>query len=425
MKRIVIAPLVLALLATACGGSGDEEAAGGEVLRADVPRATVAPAAVEPAVASVNRVGTDLYRRLAAETGNIVLSPTSIATALAMARAGAAGLTATEMDSVLAVTDPAALHAGMNALDQALAARSGPQPQDDGTTVEVTLTSANSLWAQTDRTYEQLFLDLLASQYGAGLRTVDYERDPEAARAAINGWVAEETRDRIPELLPEGSVQPETRLTLVNAVYLKAPWRYAFAEGGTQPGPFTKTDGTTVQVPLMALDERLPYARGAGWQAVELPYAGGDLAMLVLVPDAGELTAFEQALTADQLAQIAGSLQATQVALRLPKWDTERELSLRDALAALGMPTAFTDAADFSGMTTEEPLQIADVIHQANITVDEKGTEAAAATAVVMEATAAAPQPVELTVDRPFVFALRDTATGAVLFLGRVTDPSA
>lgn len=425
MKRTVFATLVLALLGAACGG-GSEEAAGADLLTSDVPRSPVGDTAqLEAAVATTNGVGADLYRRFATDRpdANLVLSPTSIATALAMVRAGARGATAEEMDRMLSVTDPDGLHRGMNALDQALAARSRTVQLGDGSPAQVSLESANSVWGQRDLGYEQAFLDTLASQYGAGLRVVDFEEDPEAARQAINDWVATETKDRIPELLPEGSIDTLTRLALVNAVYLKAPWLFPFDADATSPGPFTKLDGTTVDVPMMRLFELLPYAKGEGWQAVSLPYAGGDLSMLVVVPDT--LPAFETTLTADRVAEIVGALSTgLQVNLQLPSWDTESALSLKDALAALGMPTAFTDAADFSGMTTEEALRIAEVIHQANITVDEEGTEAAAATAAIMRATSAPFETVDLTVDRPFVFALLDNETGAVLFLGRVVDPA-
>jgi serpin B len=208
----------------------------------------------------------------------------------------------------------------------------------------------------------------------------------------------------------------------VNAIYLKAPWLTAFTAEATKPGTFTRADGSTVEVPLMQTGDTMRYAEGTGWRAVEIPYIGGSLAMTVIVPD--DLAAYEQALTADQLASITGALAERPVSLTFPKFSIETKAQLADVLGALGMPTAFSDAADFSGITTAEQLQISDVIHQANIDVDEKGTEAAAATAVVMRAGAAPAEPVTMKVDRPFLFALRDVPTGAILFLGRVADPS-
>ena len=339
-----------------------------------------------------------------------------------MARAGARGQTAAEMDAVLRdlASDE---HAGwLNALDQALASRSGTFEDLGGNALPVALRIANAPFAQRGMPLEPAYLEALAARYGAGLRLVDYVADTEGARQLINGWVSDQTEQRIPELLVPGVLTPESRLTLVNAIYLKAPWLEPFAVEATAPGTFTRADGSTVEVPLMAASAAMPYASGAGWQAVEIPYIGGSLAMTVIVPD--DLAAFEAALTVDQLASITDALAETQVTLTFPKFSIETKARLADVLAALGMPSAFGDGADFSGITTAEQLVISDVIHQANIDVDEKGTEAAAATAVVMRATGMPVEPVTVRVDRPFLFALRDVPTGAVLFLGRVGDPS-
>ncbi|HEX9258394.1 MAG TPA: serpin family protein, partial [Acidimicrobiales bacterium] len=242
----------------------------------------------------------------------------------------------------------------------------------------------------------------------------------------INGWVADQTAQRIPELIAQGVLDGMTRLTLVNAVYLKAAWRQPFYEGATKDAPFNRADGSIVDVPLMALSERLRYGKGDGWQAVELPYVGGSLAMTIVVPDRGALATFEQGFDLATIENVVAALSPRQVDLRLPKFDVEQSLQLNDALVALGMPDAFDpDRADFSPMLGTEKLYISDVIHQANMTVDEKGTEAAAATAIVMRATSAPIDPVQLTVDRPFLVLLRDLPTGAILFAGRIADPSA
>jgi serpin B len=286
----------------------------------------------------------------------------------------------------------------------------------------VALRIANAPFAQRGMPLEAAYLGALASRYGAGLRVVDYQGAAEAARKLINGWVDGQTEHRIPELLVPGVLTPATRLALVNAIYLKAPWQDAFPVDATKPGGFTRADGSIVQVPTMATTAAMRYAAGTGWKAVELPYVGGSLAMTVIVPD--DLTIFERTLTADQLATITGSLADGQVVLSLPKFSIETKAELADILAKLGMPTAFSEAADFTGITTAERLAISNVIHQANIDVDEKGTTAAAATAVVMRATAILAQPVTVRVDRPYLFALRDVPTGAILFLGRVGDPS-
>jgi len=268
---------------------------------------------------------------------------------------------------------------------------------------------------------ETAYLEALASRFDTGVRLVDYVAQPEAARALINSWVDDQTEHRIPELLVPGIITSDTRLTLVNAIYLKAPWQTPFQPSATRPGTFTLADGSTVEVPMMAARTSLPYAAGNGWQAVELPYIGHALALTVIMPD--DLAAFESSLTADQLAAIIEDLGEYNVTLTFPKFGIETKAMLAALLAALGMPSAFDGRADFSGITTAEALLISDVVHQANIDVDEKGTEAAAATAVVMRG-GAAPQSVTLHVDRPFLFALRDVPTGAVLFLGRVLDPS-
>ena len=282
------------------------------------------------------------------------------------------------------------------------------------------------MWGQFDIDWLAPFLDTLAVNYGAGMRLTDYRTDPEAARVEINRWVGEQTSQRIPELLAAGAVSPATVLTLVNAIYLKAPWLEPFSEDATTPGSFTTADGTTRQVPIMHTNHTRPYAAGDGWQAVELAYVGNALAMTLLVPDAGRLAEVESALAGGLFDTAVAELKPRDVKLGLPKFDIETKAQLSKVMAALGMPTAFDpDTADFSAMTNDLKLFIDLIVHQANITVDEKGTEAAAATAVVMVGTAAPSEPpVTLEIDRPFLVAVRDVPTGAVLFLGRIADPS-
>ena len=419
MKLAALLSLVMVLSACTPAGS-----TGGDITlaRADVPRASASPDDAAAAGAAITAFGLDLYRAIAEGQTNVVLSPTSIALALAMARAGARGETAAEMDAVMRGLASDENAAWLNALDQALATRSGTFKDDSGQALAVALRIANAPFAQQGMPLEKAYLDALASRYGAGLRLVDYVNATEAARKLINGWVDDQTEQRIPELLVPGVLTEDTRLALVNAIYLKAPWQTPFSAEATKPGTFTLADGSTVEVPMMQVGEAMRHAAGSGWQAVEIPYIGGTLAMTVIVPD--DLATFEQALTADQLAAITGALAKGQVALTFPKFSIETKAQLADILKALGMPTAFSDAADFSGITTAERLAISDVIHQANIDVDEKGTEAAAATAVVMRELSAPAEPLTVAVDRPFLFALRDVPTGAILFLGRVADPS-
>jgi serpin B len=222
--------------------------------------------------------------------------------------------------------------------------------------------------------------------------------------------------------LGTGVLSAMTRMVLVNTIYLKAPWASAFSKSSTAPASFTRSDGSTVQVDMMHQQNSMTYAEATGWKAVVMPYVGGELEMALIVPDAGKL--------ADSITDLGPTLTAlaaartTMVQLAMPKFDFGTKTELSKALGQLGMPTAFTDSADFGAMTKTEPLFISAVVHQANITVDEEGTVAAAATAAVMSATAMPAQPIALTIDRPFVMAIRDAKTGAVLFLGTINDPT-
>ena len=423
-----LAGLLALVLAAGCGTAAPGSPGPGDIELAatNIPHLSGTPADASNAGAAVNAFGLDLYAAVAAADpdANLVISPASIAIALSMARAGARGQTAAEMDAVLRDLGTDEHAAWLAALDAALNSRTGTFRDRSGEEQQVTLRIVNAPFAQRGLTLEDPFLDALAERFGAGLRLVDYVAAAEDARRLINAWVADQTEDRIEELLAQGTIDDLTRLVLVNAIYLKAAWQTPFGEEATAPAPFTRLDGSTVDVPMMQGGGALPYAAGDGWRAVELPYVGGNLAMLVIVPD--DLAAFEPAFDEAALDAIVSGLGSREVILGMPKFGTESQLELNDVLAAMGMPTAFDEvAADFSGITTEERLFIGAVVHQANIDVDEKGTEAAAATAVVMQATAAPHDTVTLTVDRPFLFALRDTDTGAVLFLGRVADPSA
>jgi serpin B len=414
--RPIVAAAIAGLLFSACGGP-----AAAQEIRSDVPRASATLAAAQDVRAAMDAFSADLYKILAREPGNVVLSPYSVAVALAMTRTGAVGETATQMDTVLHAALSKDINAGFNALDQALAKRPGKYRVGDQN-LELELATANRLWGQKDLAFEQAFLDTLAKEYGAGMQIVDYKTAHEAARRAINDWVAARTRDRIKDLIAEGVLGSDSRLVLTNAIYLKAAWMLQFNDA--VPGTFHRADGSQVQAELMSMSEILGYGAGDGYQAVRLPYAGG-LSMVVIVPDAGRLSTFERGLDGAAMRRIASGLNNTQVVLTMPKFSFRSNAKLKTALAEMGMPIAFTDRADFSGMTKQEPLEIADVIHQAFIAVDEKGTEAAAATAVVMRLTSAPQRQVELKIDRPFLFTIQDDETGAALFMGRVTDPKA
>lgn len=397
-----------------------------ELAIADVPRSEASPDDARSASEGINALGLDMLRSLAAENTNTVISPASIAIALAMARAGANGRTASEMDAVMRGIGAPENAAWLNALDQVLASRSGSFPDMSGETRDVTLRIANAPFSQRGMPLEDAYLTALAEAYGAGVRLVDYIGDAEGSRRLINAWVDERTEHRIEELLPNDSVDDLTRLILVNAIYLKAPWMIPFAEEATADGVFTRADGSRVDVPMMSKSHHMAYADSAGWQAVDLPYVGDKLSMLLILPDDPE--AFMDTLDASQLdAIVAGLNQSREVKLSLPRFGIETQAELKELLSAMGMPTAFDEkAADFSGITSAELLHISAVVHQATIDVDEAGTEAAAATAVIGSTLSGLPRPEELKLrfDRPFVFALRDIETGAVLFLGTVGDPS-
>lgn len=399
--------------------------AGVAILRSDVDRLSADAQAARRAAAAVDAFAADLYRELARTPGNVAFSPYSVALALAMTRAGAVGKTAQEMDAVLHTALAGDLDGGLNALDLALAKRPGTYPFGD-TTVDLELAVADRVWGQRGYPFEQPYLDRLAAYYGADLRLVDYVAARGQARADINAWVSERTRGRIPELIPDGVLDDMTRLVLTNAVYLRAKWMLPFAKGATAEAPFHRLDGTETKAKLMRLSTSgLAYGSGSGYQAVRLPYVGG-LSMTVIVPDAAAFARVEGSLRdGTALRQLVDGLtRGTQVTLRLPRFTFRSKSMLKPALSTLGMPVAFSDRADFSGMSPRgRELTIRDVAHEAFIAVDEDGTEVAAATAVLAEITSAPRKSVELTVDRPFLFLIRDDETGATLFMGRVVDP--
>lgn len=437
MARLLMLPVLLGLLALAVAGCGDDDTesgtpadgngdtqSGGELVVAQVDRAEADPALARATGEALADFGVDLYGQLPAE-GNLVFSPYSAYVALGMARAGAAGQTRDEMSAVLhanaAGPNPGDLDGGLNAISQALAERPGEFESFEGT-VTLELSTANQIWAQQGREPVDAFLQTLGREYGAGVRLVDFAADTEGARQAINGWVSEQTRERIPMLIPMGVLTPSTPLVLTNAVYLNAPWAIPFNAGATSDAPFTRLDGSTVDAPLMQQETTYRYLNGEDFEAIELDYIGHELSMVVVVPDAGSFRDVEAALDAETLVALPERMTRSDVLLRFPKFEFRVPSTLNGPLAELGMPTAFSGEADFSGIWGEPGYFISAVIHEAFIAVDELGTEAAAATAVAFDESAPE-RVVELTVDRPFLFFIRDVETGAVLFLGRVLDP--
>ncbi len=366
----------------------------------------------------------DLYQQLASQPGNLFYSPYSISQALAMVYGGASGQTEQQMAATMHFSLPQdLLHPAFNALDQELAGRaSASSAVGQGFQLDI----ANSTWGQSGFPFLPSYLDLLARNYGAGLQTVDFANNPEGARQDINNWVAQQTQDKIKDIVPQGAIDPLTRLVLANAIYFKASWLIPFTKSATQDAPFTTLDGSQVTVPMMSLDKnKLGYQAGDGYQAVALPYVDGNVAMLLVVPDAGKFSQFEAGLDAAKLQSILDGLQSTDVILRMPRFTVESSFSLGDTLAKMGMPDAFNAGqADFSGMDGQRDLSVSSVIHKAYASVDEAGTEAAAATVAIVGLTAIMPgETVNLTIDRPFVFVIYDRPTQTILFLGRIINP--
>ncbi len=413
------------------GGAGGPGGGGtGGLTRSGLARTTPAPGALEHGVHALWALTESMAgRALAADDANLVCSPASVEVALTMAANGARGSTLAELLSVLGGLTLADLDAGLGLATSTLESRSRTHQTQDGKPGEVVLTLANAVWGQRGVAWEQAFLDDLARWFGTGVRESDFAADSEQARREINRWVAGQTRDTITELVPGGVLVPSTRMVLVNALYLKAPWAQPFIKEETQEGDFTGPRGR-VRVPLMQQTVSARVGTGSGWTAATLPYLGGELAMTLVLPERSDAAGFAALVDPARgglravLSRVAAG-ESRQVGLVLPRWRFRSRLSLRQMLTALGMPTAFGDTADFSGMTTQQRLQISHVLHEGFIAVDEAGTEASAATAVVMREVSAPVQDLRLVLDRPFLFVIHDVATSVPLFVGRVSDPTA
>lgn len=429
MNRVAHLPMLitaLAILVSAGCGPTWRASPGPSLAESDKPRdpdPSAGPEDLAELASSQLAFGLDLYRVLRDEDGNLFFSPYSISTALAMTYAGASGDTAGQMAAALHFSlPPERLHPAFNAYALDLEAR--VSQAREGTPFELNV--ANSLWGQQGFPFLPGFLDLLAENYGAGMRLVDYENDPEGARQTINNWVADETRQRIKDLIPQGAIDALTRLVLANAIYFKAEWLNPFEESATAPETFHLLDGSLIEVPMMHVSDSFAYVDGEGYQAIELPYRNGGGSMLILVPDDGMFEPIEAQVTPEMIGGLLANATYARVDLGLPKFTYESEFNLNQALIALGMTDAFDPArADFSGMDGARDLFISDVLHKAFVAVDEKGTEAAAATAVIMElASAPMGEPISLTIDRPFLYMILDRQTGTILFLGRVLNPA-
>ncbi len=420
MKRFLILPVFGALLAAMANGATN----------------------FDLAAKATNELAVDLHRQLATGDENLCISPYSIESALAMTFAGADGETRTEMARVLHLTNDSTVPASFAALQHSLQEMSAKTAElvkqskkFGGPSEPITLNIANRLFAQKGYAFREAYLSLVKQNFGGAFEPLDFITNAAAATQHINKWVADQTHDRIRDLIPGGALDKTTRLVLANALYLKAPWASEFSQNATQSEPFHVHGGRPADVPMMRkTDKHFGYAKRDGYTAVSLPYAGDDLQFLVLLPDdVNGLHTLESKLTGEMLAQCA-KLQTRDVDLHLPKFKLEPPtITLAEKFEALGMRTAFDQpkgSANFDKIAPRTPqdyLYISQIFHKTFIAVDEKGTEAAAATAVAMMAGTALrsppPPPIEVKVDRPFVYAIQHVPSGVCLFLGRVTDP--
>lgn len=418
MKKILFVLLMFMMVLSACNPLAKDGTSQSKLEREDNPQ--VDPAQLQALVDGNTHFALDFYRQINTGDENLIFSPISLSLALSMTLSGARGGTRDEMLQALSLTSLGEeLHPAFNALLQVIENSEASTPPADETGSPFNLNIANAIWSQTGADFEQDFLDGLAVNYGAGIHEVDYVKDVAAARQAINQWIANETENKIPKLIPDNVLDTSTRLVLANAIYFKGSWAFPFDEGGTRKAPFTLLDGKTIDVEMMSLpNAMLPYSQQDGFQLVALPYLSRDFSMLVILPDVGRFADIEAGLSVEQLQAAVTAMETTQLALSMPKFDFETGVNAVPPLQNLGMLSAFSNA-DFSGISQSMGLFISDVLHKATITVDEKGTEAAAATMVAMQES----MPSELVIDHPFLFAIRHEPTGSILFLGRVLKP--
>ena len=422
MPRKQIAAITAASLAalTACSSAGGTSSAGTSLVRVNAARATVGQADLSAASAGVNAFGVDVFHSVAdGDEGNVMISPTSLATVLTMLMPGAKGQTEAQMAKVLHTTMPADQFAdALGALDSGTVQRELADKAD--------LQQYDTVWTQKGYDIQPSYLQTLASAFDAGVRETDFTK-PENARQTINKTVQDQTNGLIKDLFGPGSMDVTTRLALTDALYLKAKWADTFDKSITANKPFHLADGSTANVPMMENQHDFAYAQGGGWQYAELPYQQGHLAMGIVLPAAGSFDSFRKTLTADNLASMTASATTTQVDLELPKFTFDTSRQLNAPLQSLGMKSLFdAKSADLSGVPAKpEPLHVGIVVQKTHVAVDEDGTTAAAASglSVVAGAVPERLQPTEMHVDRPFLFLIRDTVTGQILFLGQVSDP--
>jgi serpin B len=423
MRRVLFAAAIVLLL-VACGLGTYFWSRVPPV--APSPPSTIAPGdpqARKVVVQGSNAFAFDLYERLSGDSGNLIYSPYSISAALAMTRLGAQGETADQMTKVLQLpTEPSQVSEGYANLLHELNGVGKPR--------QFQLLTANAIWPQKGLPFRPAYTATLQSHFGASAQELDYKSDPEQARLTINAWVAEQTKQKIPELLDKGIIKKDARLVLTNAVYFKAGWAEAFDKDLTSQGDFHLDATRKIQLPIMFQALKLTYHEGNGFQAIELPYKDQDVSMMIVLPRKLDgLSALEKVLPKELLTKGLRKSVPKEVRVRLPRFKLNFKLDLREKLMGMGMPLPFRKEMplpDFSGMTEYQPVGIGHVIHEAVIEVDEEGTVASAATGVVMEtvkSTAPSEPSLVFNADHPFLFVIRDQRTGCILFMGRVTNP--
>ncbi len=398
---------------------------------AEPDEAPRSPANYERAALANTAFAIDLYNQIDRQKrdGNFIYSPLSISTALAMTSAGARAQTQTQIVDALRFADPDGLHAEYGGLIRDLEIEA-PEADPDGTEADEEdaapiLSIPNSLWVQMGLTIGVDFLRVVEEDYDAQMRQLDFRADPEGSREVINGWVSDQTYELIPELLPRGLITPLTRLVLVNALYLRASWQVPFDENRTEEADFTTGDGTVVQAEMMGVRHQLNHVDDRDRTAVELPLADTSLSMVAVLPRRESPQELIASMRPGDLGDLVDQMSSSHADLRFPKFEMRTQLPLNEQLQALGIVDAWdADTADFSRMAREDDLYLSDVIHEATITVDEKGLEAAAATAAVIAVRSAPTEVAELTFDEPFAFFIRDNDSGAILFVGQVLDPT-
>jgi serpin B len=411
-----------AALALGCsdgGQTGDEHSGSLRELKGTAQRLSASGSLPNSASADGWDFGWRFYAEEASPEANTFFSPYSISVASSMLIAGAAGETKAEMQQALSFSsDGDAFHQARNSVAQALATRNRPATEElNAQTLRVT----NDFWMDPAFRPESSFLNTLSAYYGASTFLAPFSTDPEAARVAINGKVATDTEQLIPDLLPPDSITRDVAFVLTNALYFKARWQSEFPKSSTADEPFQAQSGASVDVPMMHTQLSAGHFSGDAYEAVALAYQQNELELIAIMPAEGTFDAFVEGLTADAVTRIQGEIERSYLDLRFPKLEIKAKVPLKERLQALGMQGAFEPGADFSALAPN--IYISDAFHDATISIDEEGTVAAAATAFVGVAVSAPPTPIPVVFDHPFVFFVRDIQTNALLFVGHYANP--